>query len=505
MSDNLVKQQALEKAYEKNVNAFYNTIKFLLENQEDLSERLKEIDVKDMNIRDYELLGGISYLVGLDFISQTKFDEKVISNVKKRLKECGVNNESVVIYLKKIMQLKNLGVNKYESKLQEINEKQRELINKDIFFPTSMKLVEKNIRLSIRKLIKNSLLPVNMSIGTDEILSKPKWAYHDILKINSLINKQLSYMGLSSVSVLTELQSNQTYLDILQKAMKYFDAQKYGVIYLDAIISLIEIIDVKFPYDEIVSILTGDFFEFDMLEFDKNEYQESDKEQEDTTPEIFKGLESFKIQDDAYASELMENDKNKFLEETLKDYIKYDIQTPEQFEAAIDHLVNNADYAQHIYKFIRASIKSVDFVESEFATKLADLMKNKIDTYRGEYKAIAELLFRDIDDVDLPKITKLVNELISELVLESDEQKQYLISQLIENQIKTYNHLQQLLSMIESCKIKGSGYLTYVNLYKYLQQQTIMDEIFDETKAMPELENKITFYQAFRDWYTKRD
>ena len=108
----------------------------------------------------------------------------------------------------------------------------------------------------------------------------------------------------------------------------------------------------------------------------------------------------------------------------------------------------------------------------------------------------------EIEPEHKQRIVTYVNDCIVCCIMENEEQKQYLISQLIENGISTYNHLQQIMSVIETCKIYGEDSIVYVNLYNYIQDKTNIKEVFENANKMTNLELKLQVYTLFKNWYS---
>ena len=76
-----------------------------------------------------------------------------------------------------------------------------------------------------------------------------------------------------------------------------------------------------------------------------------------------------------------------------------------------------------------------------------------------------------------------------------------MIPQIQQNQISTYQHLQQILSIVESQNIDGSKINNYVVLYDYLETQTDVKTVFENTGKLEGMYNKLAFYQEIRNFF----
>ena len=134
--------------------------------------------------------------------------------------------------------------------------------------------------------------------------------------------------------------------------------------------------------------------------------------------------------------------------------------------------------------------------------ELISLLTEKEDSLKIEYKEVVEFTCKEIPKSIKSKIIDYINKTIESVVLENDEQKQFLVSQLMENSISTYNHIQQIVTLIETCNINGSDALNYVTLYKFLHENEEIVEAFEKSSSVATLGNTISIYQIFREWFT---
>ena len=201
------------------------------------------------------------------------------------------------------------------------------------------------------------------------------------------------------------------------------------------------------------------------------------------------------------SKDIMNNKPDLFILTILEEQIQKDIDESNILEA-IDILLTKDDFVQYIYKYLATNMKHTnrDYSNEKYVN-FVEILDSKIKELGVEYKQLAEINCKELDENQKNRIITYVNDCIESCIMSNEEQKQYLVSQLIENGISTYNHLQQIMSIIETCTIFGEDASTYVNLYNYIQDKTNIREVFDNGNKMMHLEIKLQLYTIFKNWF----
>jgi hypothetical protein len=497
-------QQTIEEIHKKQQNFFYETISKKMEdyasekNQKEIMRQLaflKESLIADNGFEispiDYALLGCMSYLVGIDYTSQAYLNKKVAENVFLRFDKYKFHKVIISNYVSiiEIISEKNL--------MKVKNDLKNKILDDIIFSEAKDKITFNEIRANIKSVINNSLIPINMANSIHDILSKQVYNLDDVVKMNTFLNKNCTYLGKKAINPLIKTYSNQLWIELLKNSMKLFDNQKFTILYFDSILSVHESL-VKFDKSILESYILGKTskIDFEGLQNKFESEQAEIKADKNAVTPVTK----------EEAKDLGENKPIEYIFGLFSDFLKFIPTNEEDVISAIDRIIEDQEYGQYIYHYVKGNLDKIKF--EEFTTeidfkKLCEKLKSNIDELKSEYKVKIEKTCQDISADYIAKIVDLVNICISDLVMENDQQKQYLSSQLMENGITTFNHLQQILMLIEGCQIIGSELNSYVFLYNYLKEKTNIMEIFEENKNAEQLQLKISFYMLFNTFFDK--
>ena len=500
MNKNELEQKKLEESYKQQQNFFYETISeklvYIKDREEKFSNILFEIDKeKDLTLDQFELIGCLSYIVGIDYTNQLFLKENICNNVKERFLKFDFSKDFLINYAFALDKITEQNCLKAKDELKN-------KFDSIISIKTEEKLLFNNIRLLIKSIINNSIIPINMVVGINEIIVKSEYTYQDIIKINSLINRQCKFNGSKAIKSMIKLYSDIFWQKLLTKASKLFDNQKFAVVYLDGILSVIEA-NKKFKNDLFDIIINDGTINYAWETIEENYNNNIPKiipEEviEDLSKEKYSRLPTDII------SNLQENLPFSFILNVMSDLLGYFPKTTEDVLQGIDKIFEQTDYYQNVYHYLKANLKKLskqtliyDLNIDEIIVELTKI----IETLGIEYKNLMEKSCEDIPVDIKQKIVEYVNTCIDNLLLVNDEQKQYLISQIIENNITTYQHLQQIITLIETCDINGSNLLTYVDLNKFLITNTNISEIFEMFEKIEPLQSKLSFVAGFGDFF----
>jgi len=496
-------QIQLEQSYKQQQNFFYETISekltFFKDREEKYAVELELIESgKDLTLEQFELIGCLSYLVGIDYTNQQFLKENICNNVQKRFLKYAFSEDLLFHYVKALNNISEATCLKAKDELKN-------KFDSVILIKTEEKLLFNNIRLSIKSIINNSIIPINMVVGSNEILVKTEYTYQDIIKINSLINRQCKFNGSKAIVSMMKLYSDSLWQKLLTKASKLFDNQKFAVVYLDGILSVLEV-NKKFG-NNLLTILQNDkeiAYDWESIEKEFNLGLAS-------IPEVIEEIITEVVEEEKYSrlpteviSKLQENLPFDFILNVIGDLCGHFPKTTDDLLLGIDKIFEQTDYYQNVYHYLKANLKKVSTETDRNNLNVDEILSkliNIVETSGLEYKVLMEKSCQDIPEDIKQKIVTLVNNCINNLLLVNDEQKQYLISQIIENNITTYQHLQQILTLIETCDINGNGLISYVDLNNYLITNTNIIDIFDMFEKIEPIQTKLSFVAGFTDFF----
>lgn len=498
-------QKQIEQNEKKNF--FFEHVKSVIKNKKEndvLKTELKNFklnlennNINNLTTSEYELIGVFSFLMGIDYTGQAYLQKNILENVDKRFAELQISDDERYLYFD-IMNLLKSSTKNISELINSAKESLKNRITLEIKPKTEDILVYKKMKSEINSFLNKLTIPIGLSISIVDF-KKNELTYEKILKINSLINEQGEFSG-SDSKYLINLYSNKMFNELLKKASEYFDDAKYSLIYEESILSVLDSIN-RFPLTSLVlniDTLTDEYFAEQ-----KKKYEELIKDDKQ------------EVDENTYSEKYTENDIKIMMEEHPDDFIitalednynRY-IESKEDFIDTIEKLIRNEDYVQHIYTYMSANINSPKRIKGKHylftnsISEIVEMFNNKVIEYGKKYKELVEFNCAEIPENQRGRIVDYVNDCIKACILSTKEQKQYLLSQLIENGITTWNHLQQILSVIETCNIKGEDALCYQNLYDYIHDKENIIKVFDNTKEIDTYQLKMSVYRAFREWY----
>lgn len=462
-----------------------------------VKDKLLSEESKELTNEEFILLGGMSYFVGLDFCQQPVLDKKIVSKFIERFKIFNFTQATIDAF-QEIISNENI--------IQGV-ERPKDLLKEEILNTIKATQLEINdIRILVNTILKNSIFPSIYSNNINDIINTKKYTYHDIITINNILQQNINVRG-SQLKNLINLFSNKTFNKILEEADTIFNNSKFAIVYYDSIISCVEF-QKRYSNLKMIDFLNQEYF-------DKYDFEIEVKKSEENKTQDAEDIENEKrIARENELNTLQNKHPRKFVVGVLCDFLKIEkFENPVQILEAVEKASENQDYVQHIYHYLKANqSKAQIFADGE---SLADdfgltfeqveevrkLIIDKISELRGETKALTEILLKELPKEKLPIIVNHVNNVIESLVIFGMEAKGYLLSQLSQNQISTYQHLQQLLSIIEQQNIEGSKINNYVVLYDYLETQTDVKTVFENTGKLDGMYNQLAFYQQIRDFF----
>ncbi len=507
-------QEQLEKHFVQQQNFFYETISQKLKKYGETLEKTKGLlsDVSNLNLKQFELLGCLAYLTGLDYTNQQYHTQPIIEKVEQRFAQFGFDKELFKLFEFAILTIK-------ESDLIGPKNLLKDQISKEIFVQTEDKLIFAQLRGAVKKVFNNSLVPVNMAVPINTLTSLQKYTYDDLLKINSLINRQCKYLGSKCVKNVLRLYSDDLWSRYLAKATKYFDDQKFAVVYYDQILSVkestIKFSDCYSLYDVISGEYKNSELTFEQIQKTYEENLVLNTEPKPLEEVINEKAEALteksayqKIEDDEVMALISKNYPLQFIWHVLSDELGFDVKSIEDLSVAISKLFDDEnDYIQHIHHYTKSNTSKVKFGDvfhKEIDNKLiVEFLDEKYTALTADYKKSIEIICQELPVEIIGKVKTFLHICIGDLVLVTDDEKQYLISEIMESGVTTYQQLAQILSIIEKCDIIGEQLFSYVTLNKYLTDTSEIVEIFKESENLEGMQMKISVFKGFLDFFRK--
>ena len=441
---------------------------------------------------EYELLGGLCYYIGIgiwDFPKNEKtntvtFNRKLIKSLEERLERINVKIETVTKILEKYRNTDTYSVD-YWNKVNQIN---KDLINKEL--PTQ----DAFILSPLVKITCNTLtVPIGFIKDLNDVTSAKLSAltYRHLLMLNNFIYNDNVEVNSATFDNLKQLQLLDIYNKAVKKATEYFNKQKYSAMFFDLILSMQEFMD---------------YFN------DKNFHDILH------TVIINSGLEDEKFDESAeeglLKAEIDETEENIFRTKPLLAIIKtinqekklnYDIDSissNEQLFTILDTFENNSISEDLVMYLKQAKLNGLKFEWDNLdLTDLHIMISVKFKGLSERYKKEMELYMEDIPDNIRNFVVDKVNKVIRKLIIDGSEKKAYLYQQLLENGIETFKHLQQIIGLIEQCKIKFSDREEYNELVNYINTNSYVKEKFDLIEKIDSLNNETYYFQTLKNMF----
>lgn len=450
---------------------------------------LRENDGK-ISLKDFELYGSMAYILGLDFTSQR--DTLVWSTLAKVTKRLQENNVTQADYITFVRKMRELDL----SLLEEPKEKMKNRISDGIGNSAENTV----LIMAIKNIMKVSSLPVQFAVETEKMMkasSGTAFTYHNLLQFNSLFYEQID-LDANCIDMIKQLLTSENYSNLLKEASERFDNQKYAIIYLDSIHTLYEFLSL---HDNAEELLFNEGF-IAMLQEQEEQLTDSETTDSENSTD---SVDSLPTQEEYEVPHYELEQTDLFLRSSLEENLQKKIESSSDLMEALKLVFENQDYMQHVYKFLkmRANINRQPFANTYPEVNFEEFILAVDGVYNKkaiEYKTIVEKYAAEIPAEIQHKIVQLTNDTIRALVLDNKDSKGYLIQQVIENQITTYKQLHQTIGLIENCKIKISKLGAYVDLREFIENNTVVSALFQESAGIEDMVNELKFYKEVSDF-----
>lgn len=439
-----------------------------------------------LTLKQFELLGSLAYLTGIDFTSQsTGFKAQTLRNVTDRFISQNITPE---VWSKFLETIKLLHIDTLiESK---------EFMKSGVTSKLKTDAQTVKMKHAIVSVIKSAFVPVKSVMNIDELIKSNGLTYMNLLNFNSIVYEQMSMKG-SSINMITSLLSDEKFVETMKLANSKFDDQKFAIIYFDSLVTLLEFMGaVKFE----ANVLFNDVLIEELKTAEQT--QELDEAMSIKTPEQ---IEAEKVVSDEPEFEMEDTDN--FLKASIDEALGRKIETLDDLIEAFNSVFTNEDLMQHVYKFMRTkqkiNRKSIFEIYGFSADDIVNHYNGVIAENVEKYNTLVSKYIQPIPENLYVRLISAVNDTIKSLLISDSELKGYLIQQIHENQITTYKQLHQTIGFIERCDIDGSKLNTYVALRDMIMFSDDIVNIFEESIELDNLKLRAQFFTAIKDFYAE--
>jgi hypothetical protein len=464
------------------------------------------LNPENPDVKEYLTLGSFCLLLGYEIYTRKYPNEITSISAYNKIKD-------YILEDRKMFETWLEHVNKFS--VDDINHLKDQIIKGNDMI---CKEIDGNsLHYKLERFLKNSIIDVKFSKEVVDLLDASRNpTYQTILKINNMIYQYAEWIGDKATSNIVDLISSETWTNAIQKAQTIYTHSRFGLVLYDALLSVKEMFLNEFcPIIHFIDAITqhnlseqGYFQDWEenwQKHLEKNKPEQTEEQTKSEQVEKFEPTEKFENVD---FQTLMMTDPSRCFLNVLEDYNKCKL-SDDNFIEFVDNLMNDeSGYGNDILKFIKSSVSneisdSVTFTKGSFNIDI-DNIKSKVNDLisdiRADYKNKAETICQEIPESF--KINDKINSIIQKLILKSFDEKQYLLSQYLSPQIKTYQHLIQMLNLIEGGQIQGlEGHQHYNNLYNLVNEN--WKDILTDGVQLDVLHVKLSFYMAVNQLLNK--
>lgn len=501
-------QRAYEQAFQKHNEHMFKTTCAYLKSIEHKNNYLMEIDQNSDEF--LQFVGSCCYLIGLDFYTTTYANKKVMANVTARLQDCifateeNFNKEMFISNL--IAVVKDIDDKKFE----ELYQRYIDAVNKPI--PMNEYNSVGMINTRFHRIMSGSSINVSYAKSISELLNKKtaEITYKDILTINNTICDYLEYNKSRTMDEFSAMYTDEKFRNLLKQAAVKYDRLKFGTLFNESVVSCKELIlSGRYSEDEIVKLLTNEYTD-EQFEAAEAKHQEDIKSQAEENKEKEQEQPTIYQQHVGDISQLMKTDPMyAFMIIVHEQFGERNMDNADDFIKGLETIADNPDYIGQVYHYVQSIRRKVtteddikEYKDNAIFDGLLEKMEEKIQQQRLQYKEQTEFMCQDIEKELCVKINRQINNLIKCMVLSTNEEKQYLISQINYPGVKTVKHLTEMMGVIEKGKMNAApeSIAEYTKLFDLVRSNLgeVLDKIADENPV----QDKLALFMATKDLLT---
>lgn len=347
----------------------------------------------------------------------------------------------------------------------------------------------------LQNVIRHAMFPTTQAVNIENYLAKEAWTADDLVKINTLITTVATHTG-ESLQYSNELYSEEAFVTALDKAVEMYNEGKYAIIFLEAIQSFFERVEFfKTQYQD-YRVCIGQTL--DPEKFVKHETLEDTENQEGTENEESKEtIESERVENE----ELIDNNPEKFIEKMIHEVTNQEEFDSTTYEKFLSGLLADEDSLPHVIQYLKAKTSQTEEGKTEFFQKFNDEILELQSKDGEEYRKIVEIVCQPIG-ANAKKINSYIRSVIKCLMIETNQHAQYFATQLVDDSIETWSHFQELITLIDSCKIRGSKISEYAQMFTFIENTTNYPEIREQFNKLAPIELRLEMHRILIQFMT---
>jgi hypothetical protein len=434
--------------------------------------------------RDFETLGMMAYLNGLDYTSQLGgLTSPVMLNVVKRFSDLSIPLEAIAAYQLVIKAF-------HPSTLEAPKDETTTMVERTVPLPANRMMP---IRSAINTILNNNTYPVMFALDIDRIKRLKTFTYQDFLKINSLIYEQVDLNG-KYIRTMNQLYMNRDMREILNQGSDYFDLSKFALVYYESIFSVKEFQAIN-GYPEIAPYYENP----DTIEQLPVKHEMPEQEYVAPDPSL--------VNKPKYSPPVADqNDTDGFIKAVIEECAGLKVETVSDFMQALAAVIADEKLSPTVYKYIKANmaVRRTAFADvwGAGSADMLDALMLEIEDQKEKYKDLVIRYTEELPVDNAGRIVRYVNELIEACVMHGGERKSILMQQVNNNQITTYKHLNETINKIEECKIDGAKSDKYTQLHDYLLNSAYpFVTLFEEVQSIDLIQSKLSIYGGLADFF----
>ena len=347
----------------------------------------------------------------------------------------------------------------------------------------------------LQNVIRHAMFPTTQAVNIENYLAKEAWTADDLVKLNTLITTVATHTG-ESLQYSNELYSEEAFVSVLDKAVEMYNEGKYAIIFMEAIQSFFERVEFYKTQYQDYRVCIGQTL--DPEKFVKHEEIESEENQEGIeTEEPKETIESERVENE----ELIDNNPEKFIEKMIHEVTNQEEFDSTTYEKFLSGLLADEDSLPHVIQYLKAKTSQTEEGQTEFFQKFNGEILELQSKDGEEYRKIVEIVCQPIG-ANAKKINSYIRSVIKCLMIETNQHAQYFATQLVDDSIETWSHFQELITLIDSCKIRGSKISEYAQMFTFIENTTNYPEIREQFNKLAPIELRLEMHRILIQFMT---
>lgn len=355
----------------------------------------------------------------------------------------------------------------------------------------------------LQNVIRHAMFPTTQAVNIENYLTKEAWTADDLVKINTLITTVATHTG-ESLQYSNELYSEEAFVTALDKAVELYNEGKYAIIFMEAIQSFFERVEFfKTQYQD-YRVCIGQTLDPEKFVKHDNEGEPQapgqDHEEIEKNPNVKENqerIESERVENE----ELIDNNPEKFIEKMIHEVTNQEEFDSTTYEKFLSGLLADEDSLPHVIQYLKAKTSQTEEGKTEFFQKFSDEILELQSKDGEEYRKIVEIVCQPIG-VNAKKINSYIRSVIKCLMIETNQHAQYFATQLVDDSIETWSHFQELITLIDSCKIRGSKISEYAQMFTFIENTTNYPEIREQFNKLAPIELRLEMHRILIQFMT---